>query len=300
MSRRPLAPMEVAAEFALDRMAPGGRRWSESPVPRVGVRRVHGIGGATWTYDDWQYFTIINQSVGDGLGDDTRFGLANGQDFANDGTADEEALIMSEETHDTWGGSPWSIYPGYGAVINAIGGSYLRLEQSYGSYPATLVGTQLSWPVDQTLQEQYADYYLYEGSQADYGSPYPFPAEFRDEWITGYRLRFYARGGVPGALYIQYVTDLPDNTPGYLEADVTVHPKVYIPWAGNDWNSNVYQYAELTFPASTLGLPKAAWTGKHRMRVGVEEIYEPSGLATPGVIDIDQCRVYVDYTIALP
>jgi hypothetical protein len=28
------------ADFAYDRMAPGGRRWSESPIPRVGKRRV--------------------------------------------------------------------------------------------------------------------------------------------------------------------------------------------------------------------------------------------------------------------
>jgi hypothetical protein len=281
------------------RMAPGGRMHSESPVRgRRGLAA--GVAAPPWLYEDWMYFTIINQSLGDGQGGDTRFGLANGQDYADDGTADEESLIMSEATHDTWGGSPWGIYPGYGAVINNIGGSYLRFEQSYASYPATLVGTQLSWPVDQTLQEQYADYYGYEGADVDYGSPYPFPADFNDAWITGYRVRFYARGALPGALYVQFVSGLPDNTPDYLEADVVVHPKIYIPWTGNDWDSNTYLYSELVFPAATSGLPVAAWAGSHRMRVGVEEVVNASAPSLPGVLDIDQCRVYVDYTIVLP
>jgi hypothetical protein len=32
---------EQDADFAYGRMAPGGRRWSESPIPRVATRRVH-------------------------------------------------------------------------------------------------------------------------------------------------------------------------------------------------------------------------------------------------------------------
>lgn len=42
MSRRPLGPPgpEYKAAFSVGRMAPGGRRWSESPIPRVAQRRV--------------------------------------------------------------------------------------------------------------------------------------------------------------------------------------------------------------------------------------------------------------------
>lgn len=44
MSIRPRDPRLARVARAGQRMAPGGRRWSESPIPRVGVRRVRMVG----------------------------------------------------------------------------------------------------------------------------------------------------------------------------------------------------------------------------------------------------------------
>lgn len=40
MSIRPLRPPEANLDMAYSRMAPNGRRWSESPIPRVARRRI--------------------------------------------------------------------------------------------------------------------------------------------------------------------------------------------------------------------------------------------------------------------
>lgn len=44
MSLRPIDPKLGRVRRAGQRMAPGGRRWSESPIPRVGKRRLPSVG----------------------------------------------------------------------------------------------------------------------------------------------------------------------------------------------------------------------------------------------------------------
>jgi hypothetical protein len=46
MSLRPKAPRLIRVRRARQRMAPGGRRWSESTIPRQGVRRIRAAGSA--------------------------------------------------------------------------------------------------------------------------------------------------------------------------------------------------------------------------------------------------------------
>lgn len=59
MTLRPQSTRFSRVARAGQRMAPGGNRWSESPIPRVGIRRVRGVGVAqapaapTWL--DWWY-----------------------------------------------------------------------------------------------------------------------------------------------------------------------------------------------------------------------------------------------------
>lgn len=50
MSRRPLDPPLSGLRRATSRMAPGGRRWSESPIPRVATRRARVMGPAPVEY----------------------------------------------------------------------------------------------------------------------------------------------------------------------------------------------------------------------------------------------------------
>jgi hypothetical protein len=49
MSLRPRDPRVARVRRAGQRMAPGGRRWSESPIPRVGVRRTRRGVTPGWT-----------------------------------------------------------------------------------------------------------------------------------------------------------------------------------------------------------------------------------------------------------
>lgn len=57
MSLRPRDPNLTRVARAGQRMAPGGRRWSESPIPRVGPRRVRSQSPAPVTVDTFTYFT---------------------------------------------------------------------------------------------------------------------------------------------------------------------------------------------------------------------------------------------------
>jgi hypothetical protein len=56
VSLRPRPPLINDVSRAGQRMAPGGRRWSESPIPRPGVRRPRQQGKPPTT-DVWTYFT---------------------------------------------------------------------------------------------------------------------------------------------------------------------------------------------------------------------------------------------------
>lgn len=49
MSMRPRESFEGRIAVAQSRMAPGGRRWSESPIPRPARRRVRGMAGEETT-----------------------------------------------------------------------------------------------------------------------------------------------------------------------------------------------------------------------------------------------------------
>lgn len=57
MSLRPRDPNLTRVARAGQRMAPGGRRWSESPIPRVGPRRVRSQSPSPVTVDTYTYFT---------------------------------------------------------------------------------------------------------------------------------------------------------------------------------------------------------------------------------------------------
>lgn len=77
MTLRPLRPTaEDDADAALDRMAPGGRRWSESPVPRAGTRRVRALKKRTPLY--WYWFDDAAGSVLVESGGGPSFNIAAG------------------------------------------------------------------------------------------------------------------------------------------------------------------------------------------------------------------------------
>lgn len=282
-------------------------------MPRPAFRRPRTPGGSSWTFDDAVYLMGIAQT-GDGWGADTWGGAANGQDYADDGINDEESLVRTETDHDTYGGSPWTLYSGTGAVLNYAGNDSvrgrIRLDNGgQGLPPWRMRGMQLSWPVDQTLEEMWDAWYNYPGSGVDFGTPggVDLPASFDDSWITGYRVRLAIQGGEAVPWWIQFVSGLPDNAPDYTESDpgVVVHPKVYFSYQGKPWTGSIastdWAFVDVAFPPGTAGLPVSAWGGNWRMRIGVDE--DPSipviGDDEQYIIEWDQVRVYVDFTIAV-
>lgn len=299
MSLRPRQDPMAVTQRGRQRMAPGRGRWSESPIPRMSSRRTRAVG-EQWTYSDGFYFSMVAQTS-DGAGADTWGGAANGQDFADDGINDEEAICRTELSHDTYGGSPWTLYDGTGTVLNLAGNSTTRSRIRFDPKPSgedMNLGIQLSWPLDTTIQQWWTDNYV--GQEGSYGYSGTFPATFSDAWITSYKLRLSAQGGAGQEWWFQFVTDLDDTSPSYTTG--TEQTKFYVADTGNTWDGDkagTWYVADRTIERGTEGWPVGSWGGDvWRLRIGMDEEAIAPG-APVQIVELDQVRLYVYFTVSL-